>query len=204
MPTCYSTQEMMRMMATKISAVADMIPNDEAQAFLVEILNATRIYVAGAGRSGLFARAFAMRLMHLGLEAYVVGETITPAMRKGDTLVVFSGSGRTLSIVDISETAKSLGGRLCLITTDRTSPIGEMADCVVELKTHQDESIDVSPKFEVRQLTGEYRSLSQPFAPLGTIFETAAIVFTDAIIVAIIETKHCSIEELRDRLANIQ
>jgi 6-phospho-3-hexuloisomerase len=195
---------MMRMMATRISAVADMIPNDEAQEFLIEIINARRIYVAGAGRSGLFVKAFAMRLMHLGLDAYVVGETITPAMREGDTLAVFSGSGQTQSIVDISETAKSLGGRLCLVTTDRDSPIAKMADCVVELKTHQDESIDVSPKFEVRQLTGEYRSLTQPFAPLGTIFETAAIVFTDAIIVAIMEMKHCSIEEIRDRLANIQ
>jgi 6-phospho-3-hexuloisomerase len=204
MVTCYSIQTMMRMMSSKIGAIADMIPDEEAQAFLLEILNAQRIYVAGAGRSGLFVKAFAMRLMHLGLEAYVVGETITPALKSGDTVVVFSGSGETHSVVEIGQTAKELGGRICLVTSNRDSTLGRIADCVVELKTQQDDSIEVSPKFEVRQLTGEYRSLSQPFAPLGTIFETAAVVFSDAIVLALMETKHCTIEELRDRLANIQ
>ena len=60
----------------------------------------------GAGRSGLVAKAFAMRLMHLGFTAYVVGETITPAMRPKDLLVIFSGSGRTKTIADIAETAR--------------------------------------------------------------------------------------------------
>ena len=46
-----------------------------------------RIFVAGEGRSGFSAKGFAMRLMHLGYTVYVVGETITPALREGDLLV---------------------------------------------------------------------------------------------------------------------
>ena len=87
----HRVQEMMQLMASKIRAIAHSISDSDVEAFLAEILNAQRIYVMGAGRSGLVAKGFAMRLMHLGLQSYVVGETITPALRKGDVIVVFSG-----------------------------------------------------------------------------------------------------------------
>ena len=86
------------------------------EVFFQEILSAKRVYVAGAGRSGFIAKAFGLRLMHLGYNTYVVGETITPAFLSGDTLVMFSGSGETHSMASICETAKELGGRVCLIT----------------------------------------------------------------------------------------
>ena len=35
----------------------------------------------------------AMRLMHVGFEAHVVGEATTPSIAEGDRLMVFSGSG---------------------------------------------------------------------------------------------------------------
>jgi 6-phospho-3-hexuloisomerase len=41
---------------------------------------ARRVFVAGAGRSGLMMRAFAMRLMHLGLAVHVVGDATTPSL----------------------------------------------------------------------------------------------------------------------------
>ena len=72
----------------------------------------------GAGRSGLVAKAFAMRLMHLGFQAFVVGETITPSLSKGDIMVIFSGSGRTKTVADIAETAKEIGAKICLITSN--------------------------------------------------------------------------------------
>jgi len=37
-----------------------------------------KVMVLGAGRSGLVARSFAMRLMHLTFNVHVIGETITP------------------------------------------------------------------------------------------------------------------------------
>ena len=203
-PECSSITDLMLLMASSIEDVARAIDQEDAARLLDRILAARRIYVAGAGRSGLVARAFAQRLMHLGFESYVIGETITPAFGPEDVFVAFSGSGETRSVVDACETARDIGGAICLITSTPDSPIGQMADCIIEIGTYHLTSTDIPSDFEIRQLTGQYRSVSQSFAPLGTLFETAALVFSDAIISALMELRHCTIEELRDLLANVQ
>jgi 6-phospho-3-hexuloisomerase len=193
-------KDMMRLMAWQIGSIADSLSDEEIEAFLKEILDAGRIYVMGAGRSGLVAKAYAMRLMHLGFTAYVVGETITPAMRQNDLLVIFSGSGRTKTVADIAETGKKLGGRIALITANPESRIGEIADAIVILESHRDEIRDEATEFDVRQMTGEHRS----FAPLGTIFETASMVFADACISRLMEISQIDEKQLRKRHANIE
>jgi 6-phospho-3-hexuloisomerase len=191
---------MMRLMARKIMVTADTLKDQETEAFLREILDADRIYVMGAGRSGLVAKAFAMRLMHLGFTAFVVGETITPAMRGKDLLVIFSGSGRTKTIADIAEIAHAIGGRIALITANRESRIGAIADVIVKIEHQRDEVKDDTAEFEVRQMTGEHKS----FAPLGTLFETAAMVFADACISLLMEISQIDEKELKNRHANIE
>jgi len=191
---------MMRLMARKIMATADTLKDQETEAFLREILDADRIYVMGAGRSGLVAKAFAMRLMHLGFTTFVVGETITPAMRGKDLLVIFSGSGRTKTIADIAETAHAIGGRIALITANRESRIGAIADVIVKIEHQRDEVKDDTAEFEVRQMTGEHKS----FAPLGTLFETASMVFADACISLLMEISQIDEKELKNRHANIE
>jgi 6-phospho-3-hexuloisomerase len=198
--TDHPVKMMMRLMAARIITIADEISDEEIEALISEILNANRVYTMGAGRSGLVAKAFAMRLMHLGFTAYVVGETVTPAMKPGDLIVVFSGSGATRTIADIAETAKGIGGRLCLITSKRDSRIARIADCVVIIESQRDKVADESAEFEIRQMMGEHRS----FAPLGTIFETAAMVFADAIISRLMEIMSCRPEDLQCRHANIE
>ena len=198
--TYHPVKNMMRLMATRISAIADVISDDQIDALIDEILNAKRIYTMGAGRSGLVAKSFAMRLMHLGLPAFVVGETVTPAMKPGDVIVVFSGSGATKTVADISETAKEIGGRICLVTSKKDSRIGRISDCIVIIESQRDRVADESAEFEIRQMMGEHRS----FAPLGTIFETTAMIFADAIISRLMEITRCRPEDLQCRHANIE
>jgi 6-phospho-3-hexuloisomerase len=198
--TTHPVKNMMRLMATKIRTIADVMSDDEIDGLLNEILNANRIYTMGAGRSGLVAKAFAMRLMHLGLSAFVVGETVTPAMKPGDVIIVFSGSGATKTVADISETAKEIGGRVCLITSKKDSRIGRIADSVVVIESQRDKVADESAEFEIRQMMGEHKS----FAPLGTIFETTAMVFADALISRLMEITQCRPEDLQCRHAKIE
>ncbi len=200
---CYSIDDLMMLMAEKMQETVRALDRKDALRFFDEILAAGRVYVAGAGRSGLVAKAFAMRLMHIGYDSYVIGETITPAFSRGDTLVVFSGSGETNSIYDVCETAKELGGRICLISATRKSRMADIADCRVIVGSLEP-GTDLSGQYEVRQITGQYRSVSSSFAPLGTLFETAALIFSDAIISALIEARHCNLDEVRGRLSKLQ
>jgi 6-phospho-3-hexuloisomerase len=191
-------------MAESIRKTADMLKKVETTAFFERMLAAKRVYVAGAGRSGIIARAFALRLLHLGYDVYVVGETITPALKPGDTLVVFSGSGETQSVESICETVRELGGSVCLITASSDSRMSRIADCVVNLGDltgyyHGDHST-----YEVRQVTGKYRSVSSAFAPLGTLFETLALIFSDAVISALMVAKKEEEGELQRRLTNME
>jgi 6-phospho-3-hexuloisomerase len=194
----------MQQMAEIITRSVLMLDRRQMQVFFEAMLSAKRVYVAGAGRSGFIARAFGLRLMHLGYNTYVVGETITPAFISGDTLVMFSGSGETHSMASICRTAHELGGKVCLITASPESKMGRMADCVVNLGDitgyyHKDKN-----SFEIRQLTGNYRSVTSAFAPLGTLFETLALVFSDAVISALMEAKKAEIADMKDRLTNVE
>ncbi len=191
---------MMRLMAQKIRAIANIISDEDVEKFIQELLRAKRIYVMGAGRSGLVAKAFAMRLMHLGFSAFVVGETITPSLSKGDIMVIFSGSGRTKTVADIAETAKDIGAKICLITSDAESRIGKISDCTVIIEHHRDEVSDDAVEFEIRQMMGDHKS----FAPLGTLFETASMIFADAVISRLMEITQTDEVALKNRHTNVE
>ncbi len=196
----HRVQEMMLLMASKIRAVANRISDEDVEKFLAELLKAKRVYVIGAGRSGLVAKAFAMRLMHLGFQAYVVGETITPAVSPGDLMVVFSGSGRTKTVADIAETAKEIGVHICLITSNADSRIGKISTCNVIIEHQRDEVRDDTVEFEIRQMMGDHKS----FAPLGTLFETASMIFGDAVISRLMEITKTDETALKNRHTNIE
>ena len=136
-----------------------------------QIKKAKKIFVAGAGRSLMMIRGFAMRLMHIGYEAYVVGETVTPAIESGDLLIVASGSGRTATLMVMADKCKKIGAELALITTDPSSAIGEMADYIIEIPAS-------STKLECNK-----RKSIQPGA---NTYEQCLLLISDAIIIDII------------------
>jgi 6-phospho-3-hexuloisomerase len=194
----------MEQMAESIRKTVSLLDRAQISAFFQRMLAANRVYVAGAGRSGLIARAFAMRLLHLGFDVYVVGETVTPALKPGDTMVVFSGSGETHSMATFCKTVRELGGFICLITASPDSTMSRIADCVVNLGDLTGYYRGDMSSFEVRQMTGQYRSAASAFAPLGTMFETLALVFSDAVISALMEAKKEGALDLKGRLTNME
>ncbi len=115
----------------ELSTDAQRISQAEVEAVEDLIIKANRVFLAGAGRSGFVARAFANRLMHLGVTVYFVGEPTTPAIRKGDLLIVGSASGTTRGMVLNAETAKREGAKIATLTINREGTIGQMADAVI-------------------------------------------------------------------------
>ena len=74
--------DVLRTIMDEIECVVSKVEKEEIDRVVNLIRKDRRIFVAGEGRSGFSAKGFAMRLMHLGYTVYVVGETITPALRK--------------------------------------------------------------------------------------------------------------------------
>jgi len=161
--------------------------NDEEVDKLIDLLleiwkNNKRVFVTGAGRSGLMGRAFAMRLMHLGYEVFVVGETITPALREGDILIAISGSGTTKLVLETSKIAKEeIGAKVVAITSYPDSPLGKIADHVVVVKGRT--KSEVESDYLSRQMRGEH----SPLTPLGTLFESNVLAFLDGLIAELME-----------------
>jgi len=156
------------------------------------------ILIIGVGRSGLIGRAFAMRLMHLDFDVYVMGETITPAIGNGDLIIAISGSGTTKLAVTAAEIGKEVGARIIAVTTHPNSDLGKIADHVVQIRGRT--KIAKEKDYFLRQLTGVH----EPLAPLGTIFELSTMIFFDSLIAELIKRLGKSEGELRRKHATIE
>lgn len=122
--------ESWKLVGAELQSVFKSLPADDYDTFVrnVTIVDGGRIFFFGQGRSGLSAQMGAMRFMHLGLRAHVVGEVTAPSVQAGDTLVIVSGSGRTPVSVQFAQIAKSQGSRVVLITHQEHSPLRAIAD----------------------------------------------------------------------------
>jgi 6-phospho-3-hexuloisomerase len=130
-----------------------------------KITDVERIFVIGEGRSGLAIRMTAMRLMHLGCQVYVVGETTTPSIQSTDLLIACSGSGSTETVRAIAAKAKAIGAYLVGVTADKQSSLGQLVDLPIELAAATKQDFD--------------NVQSQQFA--GSLFEQSTLLFFDAL-----------------------
>jgi 6-phospho-3-hexuloisomerase len=152
------------------------------------IAAAPRVFVVGAGRSGLALRMTAMRLMHLGLDVHVVGEVTTPAIERGDLLVTASGSGTTGVVVRAAETAAGVGADVVLLTTAADSALASSATVAL-----------VVPAAAKLDRSG---TASEQYA--GSLFEQSVVLIGDALFHALWQRSGQSADDLWPRHANLE
>ena len=177
--------------AQEIRECLQRIPAERIEAAAGVVDRAGRVYVAGAGRSGLAMRAFAMRLMHMGKTVHVVGDVTTPAIEEGDLLVIGSGSGSTGSLQVIAERAKKHGARLLLFTIVPDSPIASMADMVVQIPAPSSKAPNAADTVVSAQ-------------PMGSLFEQSLFVLGDVLILALMQKHGLSSDTMFARHANME
>ena len=163
------------------SALAHIDPVTLAR--VVELLaRSPKIFVYGAGRSGIIGRALAMRLVQAGLSAYVIGESVTPIVQKGDLVLIFSNRGESYSSIQTANIVRREGAELIVITGRTSSKLAHAATVLVGLKVPDDPD--------------------QPrLAPLGTVFEAASLRFGDALIAEWMRVRGETEESMRRRHA---
>jgi len=151
------------------------------RAFVRELLEAEQIVMAGRGRSGMMASAFARRLGQMGLTAWGLDDTTVPRLGPGDALVACTGSGETPTVLSLVNTARTGSARV-LVVTRAPAMRGLAADVLVELV--------VPPGGDVY--------------PLGTLFEASLLAYLDQVVVDLIEALGATESELGARHTNLE
>jgi len=158
---------------------------------LIEAIeSAKRIFVVGAGRSGLMVRTFAMRLMQMGLESYVAGETTTPPISAGDLLIVGSASGETGGPVSVARIAKSPKVKVVAITVFADSTLRTLADLVVTIPAPTPKARRSEPATSVQ--------------PMGSLFEQSLLALLDASILILMEKRRLTSDQMFQKHAVLE
>lgn len=173
----------------EIQGVAANVDRDAVTALVDRLTGAPRVFVAGEGRSGLMGKAFAMRLMHLGLTVYAVGETITPSVAAGDLVVAISGSGTTGGTVRVAEGAVKAGAAVHAVTTDPASPLANAAGDVLVLPA-----------------ATKYRRADEAptIQPLSSLFDQITHVVLDVVALQVARRRDVDNERAREAHSNTE
>lgn len=172
--------------------VSKTIAGQDTESFIQAMYSSPRVFFAGAGRSGLLVKTFAMRCMQMGLQVHVAGETTTPAIRSGDMLFIGSGSGETASLVQMAKKAKALGAQVALVTIYGNSSIGKLADHVIRL-----------PGSSIKN-EGEVIATVDSVQPAGNLFEQGMFLLFECLAMGLMALKGVKNENLFVNHANLE
>ncbi len=165
------------------------LADDSADALIEAIVGAKRIVVFGCGREGLQMRGFAMRLFHMGRDVAVWGDMTTPPVGPGDLLIVSAGPGYLATAAVLVDIARKAGALTALVTAQ---PGGELAKRV--------DIVTVIPA----QTMADDQGAKLSVLPMGSLFETAQMIFFELAILKLRPRFHETSETMRARHTNLE
>ncbi len=146
--------------------------------------------IGGLELSGVIARALSIRLSHCAGEneerlVNYYKDAGNVAAREGDLTMVFSGSGQEFWKKTL-EPIKEIGGKVFAVTSFTDSPLGEIADGILEIpgrKRSRDRSKLENP----------------PKNPEQSLFEIRAFIAMEAFIHALVEKEKISLRAVENK-----
>jgi 6-phospho-3-hexuloisomerase len=146
------------------------------------LTSAKKLFVYGVGRSGLAARAFAMRMVQLGIDCYFIGETITPVVSDGDAVLIVSNTGSTMSAIQVANIARRVGAKVICVTGHPGSKLAHASNVVLLIHANGGPA-------------------QARLAPLGTLFEAATVLLLDGVVAQVMERLGQTEADMRGRHA---
>jgi 6-phospho-3-hexuloisomerase len=177
-------------MLAQLETVLSRISPEDTEALLDDIQSANRIFIVGRGRTGMIAGMLAMRLMHLGLPTYVVGEITTPRITSKDLLVACSGSGEVRMVHQMVGIAHAANARTVLITYNPKSAISAAVNRIV--------TIPVKLEAEGK------RNTTEVVFPLGSRFEESLLLYLDLVVLYLMRRMSITELEMANRHTNLE
>lgn len=164
--------------------IAELLGRVDADAFarLVEAFDDSdrRWFFSGQGRSGLVAQMAAMRFMHIGRTVHCVGEASAPSIRRGDGLLIVSGSGETPVSVGFARIAKAEGAAVATLTHKPEGTLAGLADVALHIPV---------------AATAQFG---------GSLFEQSCLVLLDGVILALTRNLPDAHQRMLHRHTNLQ
>ena len=179
-----------RAVLAEIERNLERVDSRDVERMVTFLLGAKTVFVAGAGRSGLMIRAFAMRLTHLGRPVQVVGDVTTRGIGPGDVLLVASGSGETRTILALAQAAVENQGEVGVITIFPRSSLAMLADCRVVIPAPTPKGQSENPETSIQ--------------PLGSLFEQSLLVTLDVMVMMLMEKLVQTSEQMFKLHANLE
>ena len=166
---------------------SQQITEEQIDRFIEAVKSHIRIFVYGTGRSGLMLKALAMRLMQIGCQSYVVGETTTPSVGKGDLLIVASASGETQSVCNAADDGVKQGADVLVITGNQESTLSK----------------DHKPLIRIKSAT-KFSESEASVQPLGSLFEQMLLLIFDSVILKMSTGNADTNKKMAQRHASIE
>ncbi len=173
-----------------IRLLLDDMEETDAERLVQMLQKANRVFVTGKGRSGLVAQCFATRLMQMGFDVHVPGESTCPRIQTGDLMIAISCSGTTGSTVQFARIAHESGAKVAGVTAVADSALAALADHVVHVPVTEK---DVKERY--RYVLGPYNN---------TLFEEALLLYFDAMVYSILEREGIPQAVLDQRHTNLE
>jgi 6-phospho-3-hexuloisomerase len=162
-------KDLSKKVLNEIDQCIEKVKNQEIERLIQEITIAKRIFILGLGREALMIKAFAMRLMHLGLEVDIVGDVTTPRITNKDLLIATVGTGYCASTGELVRIAKEkANAKVALITAAAESKLAPYVDITVRIPA---------------QTMAQEAEAKKSIQPMGSLFEQAELIFFDCLLI---------------------
>jgi 6-phospho-3-hexuloisomerase len=179
-------RELVQAVVEENRRVLEAVPEQDIERLVAEIERAKTIQLYAMGRMQASMRGFAMRLKHMGFDAYVVFDTTTPVIGPGDLLIV--NCAVTAVELNVIKLAKQAGARVCTIGAHPENEQGRLADVTVLVPG---------------QIFGTPPELPS-IQPMASLLEQALFLFEDIVVMLLIEKRGVSMPEMQRRHTNLE
>ncbi|MDF2590547.1 MAG: sugar isomerase [Clostridia bacterium] len=163
---------------------------EDIEKLMTAIMNAKRVFIVGAGREGIAARSFAMRVMHLGKETHWLWDDTAPGMRAGDLFIAVNGSGKIGHIDYLLDRAHLTGTEIAVVTGAPSERTPSMADITVFVPACVYKGTD--------------KRVVNSTQPMGNLFEQHLFLLFDIIVMMLEKEMNLSHDQMEARHRNIE
>lgn len=155
-----------------------------------KIAKANSVVCYGVGREGLMMKSLTMRLMHLDIDSYFVGDMNTPPVGKSDLFIVSAGPGHFSTVESLAKIASGSGAEVVTFTAQENSVFRVSNQLVVNIPA--------------TTMANDREAGSKQILPMGSLYEVALFMYFEILILKLRDFLNESAETMRGRHTNLE